>query len=658
MTTEQTTDASSTQATETGSTNATTTHSFQAEVSQVLSLVINSLYSNKEIFLRELVSNAADALDKLRFNALQQPGLLPDGHTPRVRLIPDAKQKTLTIWDNGVGMSEAELRDNLGTVARSGSKDFMNKLQQAQEEQQAQKKSSSDPVSLIGQFGVGFYSGYLVADRMEVISRAAGSDSAFRWSSEGKDTFTLEPAERDSVGTSVILHLKKEAKEFLEPHRLRELVARYSDYVSHTIELETKADKGQDAPKVETINQASALWTRRPKDITDEQYNEFYKHLSHDWETPVARTHFSVEGTQAFTGLLFIPKRPPFDLFSPESRHGVRLHVKRVFIMDDCAELLPRWLRFVRGVIDTDDLPLNVSRELLQDSAAVKTIRKQVIKRVLDLLVKVAKDKPEDYAVIWEKFGGVIKEGLHFDPDQKEKLAKLVRYESTANQGLVSLADYASRMPEGQTSIYYAVGASRAMLAASPHLEGLRKRGYEVLLMTDPVDQWAVAGLESFEGKSLVSAMDEDLKFDAPSTDDTKDEAKPDRSNLDGLIERFKRVLSDAVGEVRVSDRLTDSAVCLVTPKGGLPAHIERLLRATQGDMGMPEQKRILELNPDHALIKRLAEVDKTAGHDEKLDAWIALLFDQALLTEGSPVNDPAKFASRMTELLVDAAGK
>lgn len=645
----------------TNATNATT-HPFQAEVSQVLSLVINSLYSNKEIFLRELISNAADALDKLRFTALQKPELLPEGHALRIRLIPDEKQKTLTLWDNGIGMSEAELRDNLGTVARSGSKDFMTKLREAQQAQEAQKgqKDKDAQLSLIGQFGVGFYSGYLVADRIEVVSRAAGSDTAFRWSSEGKDTFSIEPAERESIGTSVILHLKKEAKEFLEPHRLRELVTRYSDYVSHTIELQEKGDKKDDAPKIEAINQASALWMRRPKEITEEQYVDFYKHFTHDWEAPIARTHFSVEGSQSFTALLFIPKRPPFDLFSPDSRHGVRLHVKRVFIMDDCNELLPRWLRFVRGVVDTDDLPLNVSRELLQDSAAVKTIRKQVIKKVLDLLIKVAKDQPDDYAQMWSKFGGVIKEGLHFDPDQKEKLAKLVRYEctqadGTTREGLTSLADYVARMPEGQTSIYYAVGASRAMLAASPHLEGLRKRGYEVLLMTDPVDQWAVAGLAEFEGKSLVSAMDEDLQLDAAKTDEQKAEEKADRSNLDALLERFKRVLSERVSEVRASDRLIDSPVCLVTPKGGLPAHIERLLRATQTDTPMPEQKRILEINPDHALIQRLATIDKTAGHDPKLDEWIELLFDQALLTEGSPLTDPARFASRMTGLLVSA---
>ncbi len=627
-----------------------TTHQFQAEVSQVLSLVINSLYSNKEIFLRELISNAADALDKLRFTALQKPELLPDGHALRIRLIPDEKQKTLTLWDNGIGMTEAELRDNLGTVARSGSKDFMNKLREAQEAQ----KGKDAQLSLIGQFGVGFYSGYLVADRIEVISRAAGSEQAFRWVSEGKDTFSIEPAERDSIGTSVVLHLKKEAKEFLEPYRLRELVTRYSDYVSHTIELQEKGKKDE-PPKIEAINQASALWMRRPKEITEEQYVDFYKHLTHDWEAPIARTHFSVEGTQSFTALLFIPKRPPFDLFSPDSRHGVRLHVKRVFIMDDCDELLPRWLRFVRGVVDTDDLPLNVSRELLQDSAAVKTIRKQVIKKVLDLLLKVAKDQPDDYTQLWSKFGGVIKEGLHFDPDQKEKLAKIVRYESTKAEGLTSLADYVSRMPEGQTSIYYAVGASRAMLAASPHLEGLRKRGYEVLLMTDPVDQWAVAGLAEFEGKPLVSAMDEDLKLDAAKNDESKPEDKPDRSNLDALLERFKRVLSERVSEVRASDRLNDSPVCLVTPKGGLPAHIERLLRATQADTPMPEQKRILEINPDHKLIQRLVTIDKTAGHDPQLDEWIELLFDQALLTEGSPLADPARFASRMTSLLVNA---
>jgi len=488
-----------------------TEHAFQAQVSEVLSLVINSLYSHPEVFLRELLSNASDALDKERFMALTAPS--DDSEPLRIRLIPNEADKTLTIDDNGIGMDEAELIKNLGTIAHSGSREFL-----------AQLKEKKD-VALIGQFGVGFYSGYLVADRVEVVSRKRGATQATRWQSDGKSGFTTEPAERASRGTSVILHLKEEHKEFVSPWKVRELVTRYSDYVGYPIELGTKpsakSDDAESSDEVksgelefERVNQASALWQRRAAEVTDEQYNEFYKHLTHDWEEPLAKKHFRVEGSQEFTGLLFIPKRPPFDLFSPEERHGVRLHVKRVFIMDDCKELLPRWLRFVRGVIDSEDLPLNVSREILQDSKLVRVIRKQVVKQVLDLLEEVAEKRPEDYATLWKNYGAVLKEGLHFDPEYKERLAKLLRYQSSRVEGTTSLAEYVKRMPEGQKAIYYLYGPSLRTVAASPHGEALKARGYEVLYMVDTVDDWAVRGLAEFEGKPLTSAMDEKLDLE------------------------------------------------------------------------------------------------------------------------------------------------
>jgi molecular chaperone HtpG len=624
------------------------THKFEAEVSQVLSLVINSLYSNKDVFLRELISNAADALDKLRFESVQRPGLVPDGYKPAIKLIPDEQAKTLTISDNGIGMTAEALAKDLGTVARSGSKELIERLS---------KNDQKHDLKLIGQFGVGFYSGYLVADRIDVISRAAGADVANKWTSVGKDTFMIEPSGRDEVGTSVVLHLKSEFEEYAREWRLRELVERYSNFISYPIELQVKRKNNDvDELKFETVNKANALWMRSEKEISEDEYNEFYKHLTHDFEPPLARSHFHVEGTQMFTGLLYLPKRPPFDLQNPEQKHGVRLYVRRVFIMDNCAELLPPWLRFVRGVVDSDDLPLNVSRELLQDSSIVRTIKKQVIRRVLDMLQKLATEKNDEYLDFWSKFGPVLKEGLHFDASYADKIAPLLRYESSADQGLTSLAEYVKRMPEGQSKIYYAQGPSKQLLQASPHLESLKKRNYEILFMTHGIDQWAIEGLREFDGKKLVDAMQEGLSDDADDKQDEDGEkseeskAKDEATKaLEGLLGRCKEVLSAQVSDVRVSERLTDSPACLVTPRGGLPAHIERLLRAHQHDL--PEQKRILELNPNHALIQRM----NSELSSSKLSEWIELLYDQALLVEGSPLPDPSRFSRRLVALMQSA---
>ncbi len=620
-----------------------TTHEFQASVNQVLSLVINSLYSNKEIFLRELISNASDALDKLRFRAITDADLAKD--EARIRLVADAEAGTLTLLDTGVGMSREELEKNLGTVAHSGTKAFLDQIEEA-------KRADLDQ---IGQFGVGFYSAYLVADEVQVVSREAGSEEAFSWTSTGQDSFTIEPAERSEHGTSIILHLKDDQKEFLEPHRVRELVRRYSDYVAHPIELEVEREEGEGDEKktvkvFERINTGSALWRRSASEVEDAQYDEFYTHLTHDWEAPLARKHFKIEGTQLFWGLLFVPKKPPFDLFSPESNHGVRLHVKRVFIMDDAEALLPKWLRFVRGVIDSEDLPLNVSRELLQDSAQVRVIRKQVTKKALDMIE--ALEKGEDYEAFWSAFGAVLKEGLHFEPELTQRVAKLCRWESSEAEGLVSLEDYVGRMKDEQKAIYYVAGATRAMVENAPHLEGLKKKGYEVLYMTDAIDQWAVEGLKEFDGKPLVSAMDADLKFD-DAEDDA--EAEEQKKELTSLIERFAKVLDETISEVRISDRLTDSPVCLVLPSSGLPPYMERLMRAQQGDK-MPLTKRVMEINPTHPLIANMRSVVEVDADSTDLDGWIEVLHDQALLAEGSPVEDPARLVSRMTSLLADAA--
>ncbi|HVG64232.1 MAG TPA: molecular chaperone HtpG [Hyalangium sp.] len=631
------------------------THSFQAEINQLLNLVINSLYSHKEIFLRELISNASDALDKLRFRTITEPELLGDEPTLEVRIVPDAEKGTITIEDTGIGMTHDELVKNLGTIAHSGSREFLEMLRQ---------KGQKD-ANLIGQFGVGFYSAYLVADRVEVVSRAAGKDpKAWKWASDAKGSFTVEPAESTARGTAVTLHLKEDQKEFLDEWRLRSLITQYSDYVGHSIQLRVKkttdvidANTGEKTTTFafETINKASALWQRPKSEITDEQYQEFYKHLTHDYEVPLAWTHFKTDGNQQFTGLIFIPKNRPFDLDMNQRRRGVRLFVKRVFIMDDAEELLPPWLRFVRGVVDSDDLPLNVSRELLQDSAVVRSIRKHVVKKTLDLLEKLAKDKPEDYTAFWKNFGAILKEGLAADGEHREKLGALVRYESSREEGgLTSLADYVSRMKEGQQAIYYVFGESRKALEGSPHLEALRKRGYEVLFLTDPVDEWAAQGLREFNGKPLVSALQADLKLQ--ETAEEKREKEQRAEGLKSLTERIKEVLKDAVREVRVSDRLTDSPVCLVLPEGGSPAFLERLLR--EHGRSAPRAKRILEVNPGHPVIEHLNKLHARDAKSEQVSEWIELLHDQALLTEGSPLEDPNRFAKRMTALLTQVASQ
>ncbi|HVU04654.1 MAG TPA: molecular chaperone HtpG [Polyangiaceae bacterium] len=617
-----------------------TTHKFQAEVTRVLGLVIHSLYKNPEVFLRELVSNASDALDKLRFRAITEPALLPAGENLEIRIIPDEASRTLTIWDNGIGMDAEALARELGTIAHSGTRAFIEKLEEA-------KKKDAN---LIGQFGVGFYSGYLVADRVEVVSRAAGSEAANRWTSDGAETFTIEPAERETQGTSVILHLKADADpSLLSGYRIRQLVRRYSDFLDHPIRLVEKDEDGKE--KSDVLNQGKALWQRKPSDVTKEQYEELYKHLSHDFEPPLAYKHFHVEGTQLFSGLLYVPKRPPFDLFSPDGKHGVRLHVKRVLIMEDCEELLPKWLRFVKGVIDSEDLPLNVSREMLQDSKAVRVIQKQVVKQVLDTLGDLAKEDAAKYAEFWHAFGKVLKEGLHFDPDQKDKIAPLLRYESSKADGLTSLADYKSRMPEDQKAIYYVIAESRALAEKSPHTESLRKRGWEVLYMTDPVDSFAVENLDAWDGVPLTSATGAEL----PPVEGEKEKQAEQEEALKDLRDLMRRKLQDQVSEVRVSTRLTDSPACLVLPEGGLPPYMERLLRATQKDA--PKTKRILEVNPDHPLVQNLGKLAAKDAESAQLGEWIELLFEQALLAEGSPVEDPARFASRLATLLQTASG-
>lgn len=620
-----------------------TRHAFQAEVAEVLKLVVTSLYSNKEVFLRELVSNAADALDKLRFQALSRPELLADGTSLHIQIAIDPEAKTVTIMDNGIGMTESELSENLGTIARSGTREFAKMIEQA-------RANSETAPRLIGQFGVGFYSAFLVSDKVEVVSRAAGQEQAFRWVSDGKQDYTIEAATRDTQGTSVVLHIHDDMGEFLQEFRLQSLIQRYSDYISYPIELAVQ--KPNEAPAFSAINKASALWQRSPKEITDEQYDEFYKHLTHDWEAPRARRHFHVEGTQEFTGLLFLPKNPPFDLFDPSSKHGVRLHVRRVLVMEACEEVLPKWLRFIKGVVDSEDLPLNVSRETLQDSRIVKTIRKQVVNHGLAMLEELAKDKPNEYLAFWEAFGPVIKEGLHFDPEEKKRIAQLLRFGSSQGEEPTSLTDYVGRMKEGQSEIYYAVGPTRKLLSASPQLESLRQKSFEVLYLTDPVDPFAISNLDEFEGKKLTDVMSADFKLPGDEPTAANEE---DVKASEPLFKKIQEVLGNRVSEVRASRRLADSPACLVVPTGGLPPFLERMLKARQ--MEVPEAKRILEVNPEHALVAQLRKLHIVDPQSPKLVDWIELLFDQSLLAEGSPVEDPARFARRLTQLMSDAAG-
>jgi molecular chaperone HtpG len=617
-----------------------TEHSFQAEVSRVLSLVINSLYSNKEIFLRELISNASDALDKLRFRAITEEKLLEGGADLLIRLRPDKERGVLVIEDTGVGMTEAELIENLGTVARSGSQAFLAKLEE----------SAKKDVSIIGQFGVGFYSAYLVADRVEVVSRAAGSDKAFRWSSDGKDTFVVEPAERATRGTTLELHLKEDQKQLLDPWALRDLVRRYSDYMPYPVELES-SDEGE--TKSERINKGAALWQRPKSEITDEQYEELYRHLTHEFQAPLARTHFRAEGNVEFVGLMWIPSQAPFDLDDPRRQRGVRLFVKRVLVMEDCDAVLPQWLRFTRGLVDSDDLPLNVSREILQESSTLRTIKKSVTRKVVDLLDELAKDKPEDYATFWNAFGRILKEGLVVDTEWKERLAKLTRWSSTASvtpEELVSLEQYVARMKEGQDAIYYVTGESRDALLGSPYLEALRARGYEVLLMTDAVDTWSAEAIAEFGGKKLVNAMRADVKLPAKDDEAKEEEAA---KGFEALIAIAKQSLAGKIDDVRTSTRLVDSPACLVLAQGAMPAHLEKVIR--QSGKEVPRGKRDFEINPSHAAVKRLAAIAAENPSDPRLEDFVLVLYEQSLVAEGSRLEDPNGFARRLTSLLTQA---
>jgi molecular chaperone HtpG len=634
---------------------STETHRFQADVQQVLSLVVNSLYTHKEVFLRELISNASDALDQLSFRALTDPSLVGDEKDLRIEIVPDRAARTLTIRDTGAGMSHDDLVKNLGTIAHSGTKRLLESMSGDQRRD----------LPLIGQFGVGFYSAFLVADRVTVVSRAAGATEAWKWESAAAGDFTVTPAQRDARGTDVTLHLKTDEDDFLRDWTLRELVRKYSDFVRHPIHLavEKKEGEGDDAKtttEMQRVNQAQALWTRPKSDITKEQYDEFYKHLTHDWEPPLAHAHFKVEGAQELTALLFVPKSAPLD-FMPSKKTGVRLFVRRVFIMDDCEDLLPEWLRFLKGLVDSDDLPLNVSREFLQKDRGTAKIRKQLVKHALSMLEDLAAEgettvKDDDgketkvrrYDEFWRAFGRIVKEGVHGDFENRERIAKLLRFDSSHGAAMTSLPDYVGRMPAGQPDIYYVAAESRAAAEGSPHIEALKKRGYEILYFTDPVDEWVADGLREFDGKKLVSAGKGAL--DLPDDAGEKEKREEKAGLFAGLVTRLKTSLSAHVSDVRVSNRLTDSPACLVTAEGGVSPHVERLMRANRYDV--PEQKRVLEINPEHRVVQRMKELAEDAANEARVAEMSELLYDQALVAEGGLPADPPQFAKRLTKLL------
>lgn len=625
----------------------TETHAFQTEVNQLLKLMIHALYSNKEIFLRELVSNASDALDKLRFESVSDDALTEGESELSIEVAFDKDARTVTIADNGIGMTRDEVIANIGTIANSGTKKFLENLSGDQ------AKDSH----LIGQFGVGFYASFIVADKVTLNTRRAGDDKAngTRWESTGEGEYTLETIEKDSKGTEIILHLKEDMDEFLDDFRLRNIITTYSDHINFPIKMwkEGLDDEGKPNGEktLEQVNKATAIWTQPKSELTEEEYNNFYQTLSHDFENPLSTLHNKVEGTLEYTSLLYIPKRAPFDLYDRDRRYGLKLYVKRVFIMDDAENLLPAYLRFVRGVIDSNDLPLNVSREILQSNKVVDKIRSASVKRVLDSLAKMAKAEDQaDYNTFWDQFGNVMKEGVIEDFANKDKIAKLLRFstthESSTQEQRVSLETYVDRMQEDQQAIYFITADSYAAASGSPHLEMFRKKGIEVLLLTDRIDEWLVSHLTEFDGKQLKSVTSADLKeFEG---EDEAELTEEDKKAREAITEKVKSAIEDLVSDVRITHRLTDSPACVVSAEGDMSAHMARIME--QMGQSMPKQKPVLELNPKHPLVKKLETFDA----EDKVKEWSLFLLEQAQLAEGDQLERPADFIKRMNSLLAE----
>ena len=618
---------------------------FQTEVKQLLHLMIHSLYSNKEIFLRELISNASDAEDKLRFAALKDDKLYESDSDLRIRLDYDKDAGTITIADNGIGMNRDDVIANLGTIAKSGTAEFLKQLSGDE------KKDSK----LIGQFGVGFYSAFIVADKVEVFTRKAGepADNGVHWESKGDGEFTIEPVTREQRGTEIVLHLKAEDKEFADGWKLRSLVKKYSDHISFPVVMKSESEEEDKKGEEETVNDATALWTLPRTEIKDEEYKEFYKHIAHDFEDPLTWSHNKVEGKLDYTSLLYIPKRAPFDLYNREAPRGLKLYVQRVFIMDDAEQFLPLYLRFAKGVIDSNDLSLNVSREILQNDSTVESIRTAMTKRVLDMLSKLAKKDGEEYQGFWDEFGTVLKEGPAEDFSNREKIAGLLRFATThtgeATQN-VSLDDYISRMKEGQNKIYYITGDNFAAAKSSPHLEVFRKKGIEVLILSDRIDEWMMGYLSEYAGKQFQDVARGDLDLGEVETEEDKKHQEEAAKQHKDLLERIKTALEDQVQEVRVTNRLTDSPACLVVGQFDMGAQMKKIMEAA--GQKVPESKPIFEINVDHPLVQRL----EAEQGEERFRELSAVLFDQATLASGEQLKDPGAYVSRLNRLLLELA--
>jgi len=617
------------------------THAFQTEISQLLDLMINSLYSQKEIFLRELISNSSDAIDKRRFAALTDASLLTDDEELAVTITTDTDAKTLTISDNGIGMDSDEVIENIGTIARSGTKKFMEALK---------SDKNDDDMSLIGQFGVGFYSVFMVADKVTLRSRKAGTEQGVEWVSDGKGEFTLENVDKEAIGTDIILHLREDESEYVDDFRLKHIINKYSEHISLPIKMLGAAPLDEDGKpqedaerELETVNTGTALWARSKSEISDEEYQNFYQGLSYDTEPPLSTLHHKVEGNLEYTSLLFIPKKAPFDLWNRETKKGIKLYVRRIFIMDDAEHLMPNYLRFVKGVIDSADLPLNVSREILQSDRDIQKIKARAVKRVLDELKRIAKDEPETYQTFWTEFGQVIKEGVVEDAANKDNITALLRFASTHNDSdeqNVSLDSYVDRMSDDQDAIYYITGESYKAAKGSPHLEMFSKKGVEVLLLSDPVDEWLVNSMFEHNEKPLKSVAKGDLEL----SDDEKKEQEEQAKEFSSVTDKLQEALADSVKEVRLTNRLTESPACLVADANDPGANMERIMKAMGQDA--PSFKPILEINPEHALIKQLS-VD-----NEQFSDWAQVLFDQAALSEGAQIKDPSNYVKLVNKLL------
>jgi len=641
-----------------------TVKKFETEVQQLLDLVIHSLYSNKEIFLRELISNASDAIDKVRFESHSNMDLLEGNADWKIKLHADKDAGTITISDNGIGMNLDEVADNIGTIAKSGTRNFVESLK---------AQNLSDNPELIGQFGVGFYASFMVADKVVLTTRKAGEKQfGCRWESTGDGSYTIEECEKETRGTEIVLHMKDDMKEYLDEWRIRSIIKKYSDYVQYPVVMDvTRSEpvKDQDGKAIEgggtidktveeTLNSMKAIWTRAKSEISTEEYEEFYKHISHDYDKPLSTIHYSAEGVTEFKAIVYIPSHKPFDLFMRDHKKGVHLYVKRVYITDNCEALLPDYLRFIKGVVDSSDLPLNVSREILQEDVQIKRIQKSLVGKILSTLAEMKEKAPEDYLKFYAEFGPVLKEGIHFDHANKEKIQDLLLFESSRTETgkFVALKEYVARMPEGQQEIYYITGMSRSSVENSPYMEVFRKKDYEVLYMTDPVDEWVVQTVTSYDEKHLKAIDRGDLELDTEEEKKAHEAKKEEaKKEFGSVISFIQETLKEKVKEVRLSSRLTESACCLVADEMGINANMEKILKSMNQEV--PEAKRILELNPDHPIMQVMTAMFDKDKENAKLTDYCELLFDQALLTEGTPIKDPLRFTKLVSELMV-AGGK